>query len=56
MLLFSIAATFLIGGFGIFYFLSSTGQPWFVTLLVAIAWCAFFIIWLLLTARWPDDR
>jgi hypothetical protein len=53
VLLFSLVATFLIGGFGILYFLGGTSQ--FVTLLVAIAWCALFIF-LLLTARWSEDR
>jgi hypothetical protein len=51
MLLFSLVAIFLIGGFGIFYWLSSTAQPGTVVLAVAIAWCAFFI-WLLWVARW----
>jgi hypothetical protein len=55
MQLFSLVVTFLIGGFGIFYVLGSTEQPWLVTLLVAFAWCALFA-WLFLTTRPPDDR
>ena len=50
MKLFSLVVTFLVGGFGIFFFLSRTEQPWFVTLLVAFMWCALFV-WLFLSTR-----
>lgn len=50
MKLFSLVVTFLVGGFGIFFFLSRTEQPWSVTLLVAFMWCALFV-WLFLSTR-----
>ena len=48
MKLFSLVST--CSGFGIFFFLSRTEQPWSVTLLVAFMWCALFV-WLFLSTR-----
>jgi hypothetical protein len=50
MTLFSLVTVYLIGGFGIFYVLHSTLQPWYVTMLVAIAWTAL-LLWLFLANR-----
>jgi hypothetical protein len=55
MTLFSLVTVYLIGGFGIFYVLHSTLQPWCVTMLVAIAWTAL-LLWLFLANRPSEDR
>lgn len=55
MTLFSLVTVYLIGGFGIFYVLHSTLQPWYVTMLVAIAWTAL-LLWLFLANRPSEDR
>jgi len=52
--LFSLVATFLVGGFGLFYFLSKTDQGGLITLLAAIAWCVLFA-WLWAKTRPRDD-
>ena len=52
--LFSHGATFLVGGFGLFHFLSKTDQGWLITLLAAIAWCVLFA-WLWVKTRPRDD-
>ena len=54
MQLFSLVATFLVGGFGLFHFLSKTEQVWLITLLAAIAWCVLFA-WLWVKTRPRDD-
>lgn len=54
MQLFSLVAMFLVGGFGLFHFLSKTDQGWLITLLVAIAWCVLFA-WLWVKTRPRDD-
>jgi hypothetical protein len=51
---FSVVAVFLIGGFGIFFGLSRAAAPWYVTLLVALAWTAL-LIWLWLVNRADRD-
>jgi hypothetical protein len=50
----SLVVTFLVGGFGLFYFLSKTDQGGLITLLAAIAWCVLFA-WLWVTTRPPDE-
>jgi hypothetical protein len=52
--LFSLVATFLVGGYGLFYFLSKTDQGGLITLLAAIAWCVLFA-WLWVTTLPPDE-
>ena len=52
--LFSLVATFLVGGFGLFHFLSKTDQGGLITLLAAIAWCVLFA-WLWAKVR-PRDN
>jgi hypothetical protein len=52
--LFSLVATFLVGGFGLFHFLSKMDQGGLITLLAAIAWCALFA-WLWTKVRPSDD-
>lgn len=55
MTLFSLVAVFLIGGFGLFYVLSSTSQSWYITLLAALAWASLFI-WMWVANRPSDER
>ena len=50
----SLVVAFLVGGFGLFYFLSKTDQGGLITLLAAIAWCVLFA-WLWVTTRPPDE-
>lgn len=52
---FSVVAAFLIGGFGIFYGLSSVSAPWYATLLAAAAWAAL-CIWMWLINQPSEDR
>lgn len=52
---FQRVAIFLVGGFGIFYGLSSASAPWYVTWLAVVAWAALFI-WLWLVNRPSQDR
>ena len=54
MHLVSLVVTFLVGGFGLFYFLSKTDQGGLITLLAAIAWCVLFA-WLWVKTRPPDE-
>jgi 4-amino-4-deoxy-L-arabinose transferase-like glycosyltransferase len=55
MTLFSLVTVYLIGGFGIFYVAHSTSQPWYVTMLVALAWTVL-LLWLFLANRPSEDR
>jgi hypothetical protein len=52
---FSLVAVFLIGGFGIFYGLSSASAPWYAALLAAVAWSAL-CLWMWLINRPSEDR
>lgn len=54
MHLVSLVVTFLVGGVGLFHFLSKTDQDGLITLLAAIAWCVLFA-WLWAKMR-PRDR
>jgi hypothetical protein len=51
----SVIAFFLIGGFGIFYGLSSASAPGYAVLLSAAAWAAL-CVWIWIVTQQSEDR
>ena len=52
---FSVIALFLLGGFGIFYGLSSVSAPAYAAVLCAVAWAAL-CVWIWVATQESDDR